>query len=121
MALARGGDNIAAPRLTTLEERIERLRALGIFTDIVIVPAPSEPLAAPDALARARALGDVRALVCEAAPSGAALALLPPETVALAVGAGIAAEALGEHAPPDGADGADGASWAAWRADWGAD
>ena len=109
-----GGDNIAAPRLTTLEERIERLRALGVFTDIVIVPAPSEPLPARDALARARALGDVRALVCEAASSGAALALLPRETVALAVGAGIAAEALG-------ADGADGRGWAAWRVDWGAD
>src|SRR5512146_1186152 len=39
-----GGDNSPAPRLTTLEERIERLRALDLFTDIVIVPSPSAPL-----------------------------------------------------------------------------
>ncbi len=103
-----GGDNTAAPRLTTLEERIERLRALGVFTDIVVVPAPSAPLAAPEALERVRALGDVRALVCGEAPTGAALALLPPEAVALAVRAGVFAEALAE--PADALDGAEDAS-----------
>jgi riboflavin kinase/FMN adenylyltransferase len=105
-----GGDNTAAPRLTTLEERIERLCALRLFAEIVIVPAPAGPLTAPEALTGARALGDVRALVCEAAPLGAALALLPPETVALAAREGIAAESLGADAGADaGAGGSLGA------------
>lgn len=105
-----GGDNTATPRLTTLAERIERLRALGLFTNIVVVPAPSAPFPAMEALTRVRALGDTRALVCEAAPGGAALALFPPETLALAARAGIAAEAPGE--PADGLPGLDGADGA---------
>jgi riboflavin kinase / FMN adenylyltransferase len=91
-----GGDNTPAPRLTTLEERIERLQAWGIFSDIVIVPTPAAPLAASEALARIRALGDVRALIRETAAMGAARALFPPETLALSAAEGIASEALGE-------------------------
>ena len=89
-----GGDNTAAPRLTTLAERLARLQGWGMFSDIVVVPAPAEERAAAAALDGLRALGDLRALVVEAAPAGAALALLPGETVALARGAGLAAEAL---------------------------
>src|SRR5579859_4571012 len=53
-----GGDNTAAPRLTTLEERLARLRALGLFAEIAVVPAPAEPLTGAEALDRLRALGD---------------------------------------------------------------
>ncbi|HEU0027883.1 MAG TPA: riboflavin kinase [Ktedonobacterales bacterium] len=104
-----GGDNTPAPRLTTLEERIERLRAWSIFTDIVIVPAPSAPLAASDALGEIRRLGEIHAIVREAAPVGAARALFPPETSALSAAEGIASEALGELDGGDlpGADGSD--------------
>lgn len=98
-----GGDNTAAPRLTTLDERLDRLRALGAFAEIVVVPAPAQPLTATEALTRVRALGDVRALLCEAAPSGAALAFLPPEALALAAQAGLAAEALPAPASLNGA------------------
>jgi riboflavin kinase/FMN adenylyltransferase len=105
-----GGDNITAPRLTTLEERIERLRALGIFTDIVVVSTPPTPRTAQEALASVRALGDVRALVGEEKPIGAAHALLPPEAIALAAHVGIIAETLGE--PASGKPGANGANGA---------
>lgn len=89
-----GGDNTAAPRLTTLAERLARLQTWGVFSDIIVIPAPAEPRDAAAALAELRALGDLRALVSEATPAGAALALLPPEAIWLAASAGLAAEAL---------------------------
>jgi riboflavin kinase/FMN adenylyltransferase len=102
-----GGDNAVTQRLTTLEERIARLRALGLFAEIVVTPAPDAPGDASVALDGLSALGDVRALVCEAEPVGAARALLPPETAAAAVDAGLVAEALAFPAPAswDGLDG----------------
>ncbi|HEX9036976.1 MAG TPA: riboflavin kinase [Ktedonobacterales bacterium] len=93
-----GGDNTAAPRLTTLEERIRRLRDWGVFSAMIIVPMPGAPLDAPVALARIRALGDVRALVSEANPVGAALALLSPEAVALAEAEGLLARTQADPA-----------------------
>lgn len=104
-----GGDNTAAPRLTTLDERLDRLRALGVFAEIVVVPAPAQPLTAAEALACVRALGDVRALLCEAAPNGAALAFLPPQTLALAAQAGLEVEALPAPAGLNGAGASPGA------------
>lgn len=89
-----GGDNTAAPRLTTLAERIARLQEWGVFSDLVVMPAPDAPLAAEAALAWLRALGDARVVVTERAPVGAALAVFSPEAVALAARDGLAAEAL---------------------------
>lgn len=61
-----GGDNEPGVRLTTLEERIALLGALGCFDTLVVAPAPAEAPQADAALAALRRLGDVRAVVVEA-------------------------------------------------------
>lgn len=104
-----GGDNTVAPRLSALGDRIARLRALGHLAEIAVIPAPANPLKPAEALAQLRALGDVRAVVCEEYPAGAALALCPPEVAALAAEAGLAAGTLAFLSPArlDGDAGAD--------------
>lgn len=87
-----GGDNMPAPRLTTLEERIARLEALGVFETLLIAPTPAEPPEAAEALAWLRSLGNIRALVTEAQASGAVARLWPVGLAEAARAAGIAIE-----------------------------
>lgn len=60
------GDDVAPlGRLTTLEERIAALDALGCFETLLVAPTPAETLTADAALAWWRSLGDMRALLSE--------------------------------------------------------
>lgn len=91
-----GGDNTPAPRLTTLEERIARLEALGVFETLLIAPTPTEPHEANAALAWLRGLGDIRALVTEAQATDAVAQIWPAGLATAAQAAGIAIEREGD-------------------------
>lgn len=101
-----GADNLPGQRLTTLEERIERLAALGVFDTLVLATAPAETLRADDALRWLQGLGDVRALVGESAAGGMLAHIWSQSLCALAQAAGIACE-MAPTAPdvPDVPDG----------------
>ncbi len=88
-----GGDNTADARLTTLEERIARLDALGCFETLFIAPTPAATLEADAALAWLRGLGEVRALLGEPEPRSAAVARLwPAALTAAAQASGVSVE-----------------------------
>lgn len=87
-----GADNTPSARLTTLEERIARLDLLGCFETLYIAPAPATPHEPDAALAWLRRLGDLRALVGESAPHGAAARLWPAGLADAAREAGIIVE-----------------------------
>jgi riboflavin kinase/FMN adenylyltransferase len=91
-----GGDTTVAPRLTTLEERIARLEALGVFETLLIAPTPSEPRDAGEALTWLRSLGETRALVTEAQSTDAVAWLLPAGLTEAARAVGIAIERDGD-------------------------
>ncbi len=90
------GDDAPGVRLTTLEERIARLDALGCFETLLIAPPPAEPRTASDALAWVRSLGDVRALLGDARATGAVARLWPDGLAEAAQAAGIAVECEGD-------------------------
>ncbi|HEY7849327.1 MAG TPA: hypothetical protein VIC27_04635, partial [Ktedonobacterales bacterium] len=90
-----GGDNTPTARLTTLEERIAQLDALGCFEALYIAPGPTEPLADDAALAWLRGLGDVQALLGELRQAGAVARLWPAGLAAAAQAAGV----IVEHGP----------------------
>lgn len=92
-----GGDDTPGARLTTLEERIARLDALGCFAALLIAPAPAEPREASAALAWLRGLGDVRALLGEPRATGAVAQLWPDGLAEAAQAAGIAVERAGDE------------------------
>ena len=87
-----GADNTPSARLTTLEERIARLEALGCLDTLYVLPAPTEPLQSSDALARLRTLGEPIALLGESERSGAAARLWPDGLAEAAQVAGIIVE-----------------------------
>ena len=99
-----GGDNTPGVRLTTLEERIARLDALGCFETLLIAPTPTEPLEVGAALRWLRDLrdqggaGDVRALLGEPAATGAVARMWPGGLTEAARAAGITVEREGEAA-----------------------
>lgn len=91
-----GGDNMPAARLTTLEERIARLEAFGVFETLLVAPTPPE---APDvgaALAWLRGLGETRALLSEARPREALARLWPAGLAEAARAAGVVVEQEGD-------------------------
>jgi riboflavin kinase/FMN adenylyltransferase len=87
-----GGDNTPTARLTTLEERIAQLDALGCFEALYIAPGPTEPLADDAALAWLRGLGDVQALLGEPRQTEAVARLWPAGLAAVAQAAGVVVE-----------------------------
>ena len=96
-----GGDNTPAARLTTLEERIAHLEALGCFETLLIAPIPAEPLDAGAALRWLRGLGgagDARALLGEPEVTGAVARVWPAGLAEAARAAGIIVEREGEAA-----------------------
>ncbi|HEX8733530.1 MAG TPA: riboflavin kinase [Ktedonobacterales bacterium] len=91
-----GGDNTPAARLTTLEERIARLEAFGVFETLLVAPTPPEAPDADAALAWLRGLGELRALLTEARPREALARLWPAGLAEAARAAGIAVEQEGD-------------------------
>ncbi len=96
-----GGDNTPGARLTTLEERIAKLEALGGFDTLLIAPAPAAELGVTEALAWLRTLGDTRALLGEPQATGAAGRFWPAGLSAAAQARGL----LVEQEPGLGAQG----------------
>lgn len=92
-----GGDNAPGMRLTTLEERIARLAALGCFETLLIAPTPAEPLEANAALAWLRRVsgadgGEIQALLGESQAIGAVAHVWPVGLAEAARAAGIDVE-----------------------------
>lgn len=87
-----GGDGAPDIRLTTLEERIARLDALGCFDTLVVAPTPAEARAPQAAVAWLRGFGDVRALLGEAHATGAMARLWPDGLASAARALGVTVE-----------------------------
>jgi riboflavin kinase/FMN adenylyltransferase len=105
-----GGDNTPGVRLTTLEERIARLAALGCFETLLITPAPDAPLEAEAALTWLRSLGEAHTLLSERQMSDAVARLWPAGLTVAAQAAGIGVEqgVWSEHVAEASHDGAAG-------------
>lgn len=87
-----GDDNQPATCLTTLEERIARLDALGCFETLLIVPVLAEARETEAAFAWLRSLGEVVTLLGEPDATGAVTHVWPAGLADVARAAGVAVE-----------------------------
>ncbi|HEX8981138.1 MAG TPA: riboflavin kinase [Ktedonobacterales bacterium] len=87
---AEGEKSVA--RLTTLEERIALLDALGCFEVLLVATAPAETLTVEAALAWWRGLGDVRALLGARSPADSVARLWPAGLAEAARSVGMSVE-----------------------------